>query len=208
MHRSLKADKGPGPSALVARIHDRAAFDGEASLTDALGGAIAKLHAVPVRETVSFHGVRAQFRGDGEPSNPEAVNNAATALLNQLSWWADALSSAKTRRDYPSRRGEGQIERVASPVSWSWPTPAARSGRSHGLRCVAERRESFRRWSRRREGRDFGPASSSGGRAVRERRFRGGAGRVATMTATTNANKIRPSSISDIETPSFSDVAL
>jgi NAD(P)H-dependent FMN reductase len=69
---------------------------------EALRIVFAELHAVTVRETVSFHAAWTNFDGEGNPIHAETVNKAAAALLNQLAWWADALTSAKARRPYPS----------------------------------------------------------------------------------------------------------
>jgi hypothetical protein len=48
----------------------------------------AELHTVTVRETVSFHRARERFDEHGAPREANAVNTAATVLLDQLSWWA------------------------------------------------------------------------------------------------------------------------
>lgn len=60
----------------------------------------AELHAVTVRNTVSFHGVRAQFDEHGAPRDPDAVDAAATVLLDQLAWWARALRAARAAEPY------------------------------------------------------------------------------------------------------------
>ncbi|WP_326558372.1 NADPH-dependent FMN reductase [Micromonospora sp. NBC_01796] len=60
----------------------------------------AELHAVTVRETVSFHGAWARFGPDGQPKDPEACTAAATAMLDQLLWWGEALRDARTRSPY------------------------------------------------------------------------------------------------------------
>jgi NAD(P)H-dependent FMN reductase len=60
----------------------------------------AELHTVTIRETVSFHGARERFDEHGTPRDPDAVNTAASALLNQLGWWADALRHARAARPY------------------------------------------------------------------------------------------------------------
>ena len=60
----------------------------------------AEVHAITIRDTVSFHGARAQFDADGQPRNPEAVNGAAEVVLNQLEWWAQALRAARQKRPY------------------------------------------------------------------------------------------------------------
>jgi len=60
----------------------------------------AELHAMTIRETVSFHGARGQFDRNGRPRDPEGANAAARAMLDQLEWWARALVEAKSVRPY------------------------------------------------------------------------------------------------------------
>ncbi|MGH3778504.1 MAG: NADPH-dependent FMN reductase [Pseudonocardiaceae bacterium] len=60
----------------------------------------AELHAVTIRDTVSFHGARARFDEHGAPRDPAAVNTAAGALLNQLAWWAHTLRHARSAHPY------------------------------------------------------------------------------------------------------------
>ncbi|MCP9490285.1 MAG: NAD(P)H-dependent oxidoreductase [Solirubrobacteraceae bacterium MAG38_C4-C5] len=60
----------------------------------------AELHAVTVRETVSFHGARARFDERGQPRDRDAVNTAAGAMLDQLAWWARALRQARAVSPY------------------------------------------------------------------------------------------------------------
>lgn len=60
----------------------------------------AELHAVTIRDTVSFHGALQQFDAEGKPRDPEPCNEAAGVLMNQLVWWAQALAEAKEKRPY------------------------------------------------------------------------------------------------------------
>ncbi|MEU7639426.1 MULTISPECIES: NADPH-dependent FMN reductase [unclassified Streptomyces] len=60
----------------------------------------AELHAVTVRDTVSFHGGVATFDDEGHPKDPEGCETAAKALLDQLTWWAHALRQARTQHPY------------------------------------------------------------------------------------------------------------
>ncbi|MEV1008151.1 NAD(P)H-dependent oxidoreductase [Streptomyces sp. NPDC049881] len=62
----------------------------------------AELHAVTIRETVSFHGVWGRFDDAGALTEPKAATDAATALLNQLAWWAHALREARAASPYVS----------------------------------------------------------------------------------------------------------
>jgi NAD(P)H-dependent FMN reductase len=60
----------------------------------------AELHAVTVRDTVSFHGVWAHFDAAGQPKDPDRCARAAKSMLDQLVWWARALRDARAERPY------------------------------------------------------------------------------------------------------------
>ncbi|WP_306187025.1 MULTISPECIES: NADPH-dependent FMN reductase [unclassified Streptomyces] len=60
----------------------------------------AELHAVTVRDTVSFHNARASFDDEGRLNDPTAADAAAKSMLDQLVWWGQALREAKERRPY------------------------------------------------------------------------------------------------------------
>ncbi len=60
----------------------------------------AELHAVTVRDTVSFHGVWAQFDDRGEPADPARSGKTATTMLDQIRWWAEALREARLKQPY------------------------------------------------------------------------------------------------------------
>ncbi|GHF64523.1 putative reductase [Streptomyces mashuensis] len=60
----------------------------------------AELHAVTVRDAVSFHVAWEQFDANGEPKDEVAPAAAATTLLDQLSWWGDTLREGRARRPY------------------------------------------------------------------------------------------------------------
>jgi NAD(P)H-dependent FMN reductase len=59
-----------------------------------------ELHAVTVRDAVSFHGVWGLFDTDGQPKDAAGCQAAATAMLDQLAWWGEALRDARQRRPY------------------------------------------------------------------------------------------------------------
>ena len=65
-----------------------------------LRGVFAELHAVTVRDTVSFHGAWARFGGDGRPTDAAECAAAAKSMLDQLVWWARALRDARSVRPY------------------------------------------------------------------------------------------------------------
>jgi NAD(P)H-dependent FMN reductase len=60
----------------------------------------AELHAVTVRDTVSFHNAGGLFDGDGVPKEPEGCSQAAEVMLDQLAWWGRALHDANARTPY------------------------------------------------------------------------------------------------------------
>ncbi|GAA3854356.1 NADPH-dependent FMN reductase [Streptomyces sp. NPDC003631] len=60
----------------------------------------AELHAVTVRDTVSFHGAGAAFDAEGQPRDASGPAAAAKVMLDQLVWWARALREAKERSPY------------------------------------------------------------------------------------------------------------
>ncbi len=60
----------------------------------------AALHAVAVRDTVSFHMVWTQCDSDGRPNDCEGTTRAAHVMLDQLAWWAEAVRDARARRPY------------------------------------------------------------------------------------------------------------
>lgn len=60
----------------------------------------AELHAVTVRETVSFHSARERFDAGGTPIDRARCDKAAKVLLDQLLWWAHALREARAARPY------------------------------------------------------------------------------------------------------------
>ncbi|MDX6740142.1 NAD(P)H-dependent oxidoreductase [Actinocorallia sp. A-T 12471] len=71
--------------------------------TEHLRAVFAELHAVTVRDTVSFHSAWSHWDDSGRgPKNPESCDPAAKTLLNQLTWWSRALHNAKAVAPYPA----------------------------------------------------------------------------------------------------------
>jgi NAD(P)H-dependent FMN reductase len=64
-----------------------------------LRGVFAELHAVGIRDTVSFANAWEQFE-DGRPSHPERAERSMNTLLERLQWWARALRDARLARAY------------------------------------------------------------------------------------------------------------
>ncbi|MFP8960079.1 NADPH-dependent FMN reductase [Streptomyces nanhaiensis] len=59
----------------------------------------AEVHAMTVREMLSFHNAWDAFGEDGTTA-PEGSEGAAKALLDQLVWWANALREAREKVPY------------------------------------------------------------------------------------------------------------
>jgi NAD(P)H-dependent FMN reductase len=60
----------------------------------------AELHAVTMRDSVSFHNAWERFEEDGSPVDAEGVARAAKGMLDQLDWWARTLTEARAARPY------------------------------------------------------------------------------------------------------------
>jgi len=60
----------------------------------------AELHAVTVRDTVSFAGAWEQFDGAGMLLEPERPRRSMAAMLSRLHWWAVALRNARGAAPY------------------------------------------------------------------------------------------------------------
>jgi NAD(P)H-dependent FMN reductase len=60
----------------------------------------AELHAVTIRDTVSFPTCRERFDDTGRPVDAAGGDAAAKGLLDQLAWWAHALRAARAARPY------------------------------------------------------------------------------------------------------------
>lgn len=56
---------------------------------------LAELHAVGLRDTVSFHGAAGAFDGSGRPREESEKEAAAAVLLDALVWWARTLRRAR-----------------------------------------------------------------------------------------------------------------
>jgi NAD(P)H-dependent FMN reductase len=60
----------------------------------------AELHAVTVRDSVSFHGAWVQFDSDGRPKDADRYEKTAKTMLDQLVWWGSSLRDARNQRPY------------------------------------------------------------------------------------------------------------
>jgi NAD(P)H-dependent FMN reductase len=60
----------------------------------------AEVHAVTVRETVSFHMAWERFGPDARPVDSAGCAAAAKLMLDQLGWWGHALREARSARPY------------------------------------------------------------------------------------------------------------
>lgn len=60
----------------------------------------AEMHAMTVRDSISFVNYPELFDPDGQLKDPEGPNGAAKVLLDQLAWWAAALDQARRAHPY------------------------------------------------------------------------------------------------------------
>lgn len=60
----------------------------------------AELHAVTIRDSVSFAGAWEQFDESGALRNPERAQRGMETLLARLNWWAVALRQARSITPY------------------------------------------------------------------------------------------------------------
>ncbi|WP_336088015.1 NADPH-dependent FMN reductase [Nocardia sp. SSK8] len=60
----------------------------------------AELHAVTVRDSVVFPNPWGRFDDTGALRDPDAAETAAATMLDQLTWWAEALRTARAVRPY------------------------------------------------------------------------------------------------------------
>ncbi|MBW1604305.1 NAD(P)H-dependent oxidoreductase [Streptomyces sp. JJ66] len=60
----------------------------------------AEMHALTVRDALSFPNAWDIFGDDGRPRDAEAASTAAKGMLDQLDWWAEALAEARVKRPY------------------------------------------------------------------------------------------------------------
>ncbi|WP_278261583.1 NAD(P)H-dependent oxidoreductase [Nocardia sp. AG03] len=60
----------------------------------------AELHAVTVRDSVVFPNPWGRFDESGALLDPDDAETAAATMLDQLTWWAEALRAARAVRPY------------------------------------------------------------------------------------------------------------
>src|SRR5579863_1086924 len=60
----------------------------------------AELHAVTIRDSVSFAGAWEQFDETGKLRQPERAERSMATMLARLRWWAVALSTARAQFPY------------------------------------------------------------------------------------------------------------
>jgi NAD(P)H-dependent FMN reductase len=60
----------------------------------------AELHAVGIRDGVSFSNAWERFDAEGNVRDPDAARRAAATMLSRLAWWATALRQARDERAY------------------------------------------------------------------------------------------------------------
>ncbi|MGV3651469.1 MAG: NADPH-dependent FMN reductase [Devosia sp.] len=59
-----------------------------------------EMHAVNVREGLSFHGSSRTFGEDGQPLDLAATKDAALVMFERMAWWGRALKAARAEAPY------------------------------------------------------------------------------------------------------------
>lgn len=62
----------------------------------------AELHAVTIRDSVSFAGAWEQFDSTGTLLEPQRAEKSMSRMLSRLHWWATALTAARSSSPYPA----------------------------------------------------------------------------------------------------------
>jgi NAD(P)H-dependent FMN reductase len=75
-------------------------FSGGIRAVEQLRLVFAELHAVGIRDGVSFMNVSRAFDSGGEPVDNRNPANALELMLKRLAWWANALKRARAERSY------------------------------------------------------------------------------------------------------------
>ncbi|MCH0538615.1 NAD(P)H-dependent oxidoreductase [Streptomyces sp. MUM 203J] len=60
----------------------------------------AEMHAVTLRDTVSFHMAWEKFDDEGRPRDTDGTAKAASVMLDQLAWWGLTLREGRAARPY------------------------------------------------------------------------------------------------------------
>ncbi len=60
----------------------------------------AEIHAVTIRDSVTFSMAWEQFDADGSLKNPDRANRQMQTVLKRLAWWANALREARNAVPY------------------------------------------------------------------------------------------------------------
>jgi NAD(P)H-dependent FMN reductase len=68
--------------------------------TEQLRQVFAEVHAVTIRDSVTFPMAWEQFDADGTLKNPDRPSRQMQTVLKRLAWWANALREARTAVPY------------------------------------------------------------------------------------------------------------
>ena len=82
-------------------VHHQTA-DGCLRAVEHLRLVFAELHAVTIRETVSFHSAHGSFDADSKPLDKRGSQEAAAKMLHQLPGGRGPLLLARTSEPYPA----------------------------------------------------------------------------------------------------------
>jgi NAD(P)H-dependent FMN reductase len=98
--KSLIDAIGPEWQAKPAGFVSYGGISGGLRAVEQLRQVFAELHAVTMRDSVSFASAWEQFDSDGKLRNAERAERSMATMLARLHWWASALKAARTARPY------------------------------------------------------------------------------------------------------------
>jgi len=99
---SAKAEWQAKPVAFVSY----GGLSGGTRAVEQLRQVFAELHAVTLRDGVSFISAWEQFDSGGNLREPARAEGSMMRMLGYLHWWLDALRSARQRKPYKKLAGE------------------------------------------------------------------------------------------------------
>ncbi len=94
---SVKAEWKTKPVAFVSY----GGLSGGLRAVEGLRLVFAELHAVTIRDAVSFHQAHSQFDDSGQPKDAANANRTAAYVLDELAWWARTLKVGRDTTPYP-----------------------------------------------------------------------------------------------------------
>jgi NAD(P)H-dependent FMN reductase len=98
--KSLIDSVGPEWHAKPVAFVSYGGISGGIRASEQLRQVFAEVHAVTIRDSVTFSMAWEQFDADGTLKNPDRAEHQMQTVLKRLAWWANALRSARNEVPY------------------------------------------------------------------------------------------------------------